>query len=336
MDLNCKKVLFIAPVLFGYEKDIERELTARGAEVNFIPENLDHLNLGYKIMCSMPAKLRTKWIHSYFIKRMNQFDSYDVIFVIRGVWLDQELLNRMKKTYKAKWIMYQWDGAKNLPNLEQISEFFEEKFTFDRVDSEQLSKDGSKWKYRPLFFAKEFEQCHNQEKAKYDLFYNGSLHSGRAAFLKKLQQFAKEKKLSLKGSLFMKRVNFLKRKYINGEYRELQKGDITHKSTDREELVRLMGESNIIVDYTNPNQTGLTMRSIESLGAHKKFATNNKAIANESFFHPDNIYIYDEENFTIPDEFLGKAYQPVAEEIYRKYSLKGWIEDIFGKNEDEK
>lgn len=331
MDLNQKNILFIGPVFFGYETDIMSELKRRGAKINFVPENLDHLNAGYKLMCSMPSGIRTKWIHKYFKNRIRKFETYDVVFMIRGVWLDAQLLDWIKQNYSAKWIMYQWDGSKNIPNLSETAGYFDERYTFDRQDCIQFEEQGIKWNYRPLFFAKEFENCKEQDEWPYTLFYNGSLHSGRAAFLKKLQKFAKANNLSMKGSLFMKRLNFMKRRYINGEYKELSKTDITHQSMDRNALINQIEECKVIVDYTNPNQTGLTMRSIECFGANKKFATNNKAIANEAFYRPENIYIYDEENFDIPNSFLDIPYEKTDEETYHKYSLAGWIEDIFGK-----
>ena len=37
--LDSKKVLFIAPIFFGYEKDIQAELESQGAEVTFIGDN---------------------------------------------------------------------------------------------------------------------------------------------------------------------------------------------------------------------------------------------------------------------------------------------------------
>lgn len=72
--------------------------------------------------------------------------------------------------------------------------------------------------------------------------------------------------------------------------------EVQHTSIDRKALIDFMKSSNIVVDYTNPNHSGLTMRSIECLGA-KKLATNNKKILEETFFYPDNIWIYDEKKF---------------------------------------
>jgi len=45
-----------------------------------------------------------------------------------------------------------------------------------------------------------------------------------------------------------------------------------------------------------------------------------------NFYHPDNIYITDFEDFDGLEEFLQK---PVNENIVRMYSLENWIKNIF-------
>ena len=85
-----------------------------------------------------------------------------------------------------------------------------------------------------------------------------------------------------------------------------------------------------IFDIEHPLQRGLTIRSIEALGAGKKLITTNKSIVEEDFYNPKNIYILDRESLLeIPLSFFDSPFQPIAEDIYYKYSISGWIDEIF-------
>lgn len=70
------------------------------------------------------------------------------------------------------------------------------------------------------------------------------------------------------------------------------------------EVNDIMSKSNIIVDYTHPQQTGFTMRTCEAIGHRCKLVTNNKNILKADFYIKDDIYVYDEDEFDIPIEFI--------------------------------
>ena len=72
------------------------------------------------------------------------------------------------------------------------------------------------------------------------------------------------------------------------------------------------------------------MRSIEALGAGKKLVTTNKSIVDEDFYNSQNIHILDREGLLeIPVGFFDVPFQAVPEDIYYKYSISGWIDEIF-------
>ena len=59
-----------------------------------------------------------------------------------------------------------------------------------------------------------------------------------------------------------------------------------------------------IIDINHPNQTGLTMRTIETLGNGKRLITTNHHIKNESFYNEKMILVIDRTNIQIPVEFF--------------------------------
>ena len=79
----------------------------------------------------------------------------------------------------------------------------------------------------------------------------------------------------------------------------------------------------------HPKQTGLTMRTIETLGAKKKLITTNPHVKEYDFYRPENILIVDRYNPVITKEFLDAPWKEIPENIYKKYSISSWLNSIF-------
>lgn len=313
-----KKIAFIAPSFFGYEKIIENNLKNMNFKVDYITENIFDVNIIYKIKYLF-HKRNQKIIDNYFLKKLRK--QYDVIFIIRGYYLSKKVMDFLKQNNpKAKFVMYQWDSVKNNNNAKIISEYCEINSTFDVDDSINYG-----WKYRPLFY---FERSRRDDTRKYEMSFIGTLHSQRLKIYKYVKEKFKEKNNYL--YLYSKRINFLKQKYLcrNIDFLECSIKDVNFKSLKLKKVNEIMSSSNIIIDYTHPNQTGLTMRTCESIGHKCKLITNNCKIKDMNFYNSNNVYIYDINNIDIPEEFLNSEYEELSNEIYEYYSINNWLEEI--------
>ena len=87
-------------------------------------------------------------------------------------------------------------------------------------------------------------------------------------------------------------------------------------------------ESNIILDIPMANQNGLSMRTFECMGYHKKIITTNKNVLNYDFYKPENIYYYDGEKIDFDNIFFKSEYLEIDEEILKKYSLDTWVDKL--------
>jgi len=92
--------------------------------------------------------------------------------------------------------------------------------------------------------------------------------------------------------------------------------------------MQIVKHSKCVLDSPQDNQDGATIRVIESLAAKVKLITTNKDLVNYDFYNPKNIYIYDGE-FDFENEFFKEPYCDVDEKIYEKYSLRGFLKQIF-------
>jgi hypothetical protein len=88
--------------------------------------------------------------------------------------------------------------------------------------------------------------------------------------------------------------------------------------------------SRAVLDVTHPRQRGLTMRTLETLGASKKLVTTNASVADYDFYDSANIAVIDRHSPSIDADFLRSAYSPLAPSIVSRYSLSGWLCEVLG------
>ncbi|HAB26352.1 MAG TPA: hypothetical protein DCE27_00175, partial [Xanthomarina gelatinilytica] len=88
-------------------------------------------------------------------------------------------------------------------------------------------------------------------------------------------------------------------------------------------------EADVLLDIQKENQYGLSFRVFESLGYKKKLITTNADIVNYDFYNPNNIAVVDVHNIQIPDAFFKTPYEEIPKDVLYKYTLAGWIENVF-------
>lgn len=335
--LNDSKILFIGPTYFGYEKDIIKKLNEFGAKVDYIPENIDYINPIFSVINKLPSKLSSKFFEKYFLRLINRGknDNYDFILLIRGKLISSGVLKYLKSEYpKAKFIMYQWDSIKNVDNVKNLFEYFDKIYTFDLSDYQDYSLVDNRWNFRPLFYVDDYKvNKKNYKDCDIDLLFVGSYHSDRNLFLKKVNQYCKKNSLNFVDYLFIPKIYYFKRKITSNEFRNIKLKDIKFKSLSRKDLLELIKKSKVIIDFQANNQTGLTIRTIESIGSKRKIITTNEEIKKYDFYNSENIMVIDKnfEDSQLDIDFLSKEYVEIEKNIYEKYSLNNWVLDIFIK-----
>tara|TARA_Y100000766_G_scaffold193960_1_gene166771 strand:- start:166 stop:495 length:330 start_codon:yes stop_codon:yes gene_type:complete len=98
---------------------------------------------------------------------------------------------------------------------------------------------------------------------------------------------------------------------------------------NRKEISDIFSISKVIIDIPNIDQNGLSMRTMEALGAQKKIITTCDEIKNYDFYNPNNHLVL--ENTTKKNQiidFLEKPYIKVSSEIVEKYSLSKFIDCV--------
>lgn len=320
--IENRNVILIMPKYFGYEKYVKQALVKNGNQVHLIFENMDEVSSYYRFVYVYGKNIKDDVMTKFYIRQFNKINGkVDLVIVIRGASLTHRTMKYLQKKFpEAKYFMYQWDSIENTKSVLNVINDFDAISTFDYNDSVRYG-----WKYRPLFYIAETRKKY----VKYDFCFICSLHTQRVKILNQLKvKYGERYSLFLYMNSFF--THYIKQKYLkkSEEFMDLSDRDVKFSALKLEETQKIYSESRIVVDYTRPNQTGFTIRTIESIGHRCKLVTNNKKVLEADFYHPQNVYVYDLDNFNIPKSFIESEYVELAPEIYKEYYIDKWLDDI--------
>lgn len=326
LDLTGKRVLLFAPKFFGYEKEIANKIKEFGAAVDLYderanPTTIDKVLIRLHVM--FPGKSKIK---KYYNAIISSGKRYDYVIFINPETVTSSLLNKMKEEFNsAKFILYMWDSLENKPFTKDIIPLFDRKFSFNKIDCEHNGLI-----FRPLFFIDTYdaENIKISHKIKYDISFTGTIHSDRYFILKKIKTWTENADLKTYFFMYFPSKILYFRYRFNNLRKYIDKNDFSYTSKKSSEIRDILLSSNVVVDIQHPRQTGLTMRTVETLGLGKKLITTNADIRSYDFYNPQNILVIDRDNPVIDEDFIRTPYVQIDESIRKRYSLEGFVRNI--------
>ena len=326
-DLKGKKVLLFTSVLFNYHIQIKNTIEELGAEVHLYDERNDPSSV-QKILIRKARFLmagRTLSFYSSVAEKERDFCPDYILFVSPEA-VTREALAILKSTFpESTFILYMWDSVKN-KRIEGILDCFDHMYSFDSEDAERYGMV-----FRPLFFSPDFGIEPESEEYEYDVSFVGTVHSDRARILLAVKEFCDAQGLRYYFYLFIPgKLLYVLRMLTDKYLRKWDRKYIHIDTIGKDEVARISAKTRCIIDINHPAQTGLTMRTIEMLGIGRKIATTNTNIRNYDFYRPENQIVLDRRDLSLSKEMILREYVRIPDEIYRKYSVKYWAEEIFG------
>lgn len=303
---------------WGFNNHIAVSLKKMGHDVhhiNFDKFEYKYPNLLYKIYnfilkSFFKKNLKTMHFGKKIIENLKEIgEIQDAILVIKGDFIDPQSVLEFKK-YGKKTIAYFNDNTHRCPKIIRVIPNFDRVFSFEKGDCEKYNMNfATNWIYDsvPVVSNKPFE---------YKVF-NIISNDNRLPILSKIADNLKANNISHKIFVFDKKF---KKKTSTIEY-------ITNH-IPLSEIKEYIDNAQVLLDVNRRGQIGLTFRVFESIGLQKKLITTNSDIANYDFYNPNNILIIDDKNPEIPTSFFEKEYEKIPEEIFNKYTLEGWAENV--------
>lgn len=330
--LKNKNILFSTDNIIGYKENVKKILKEKFNHAEYIEAYLppkEERSLYFKIVRELSKKF--SFIENYYEKKLKKYylpklDEYkfkfDYFLVVAGREFSKEFIRELKKRNKGvKCILFLWDKFE-YTTLKNSAKEFEYIFSFDPDDCEKYG-----FIFRPSFYIKE---CENKKieynKRKYDLFYLGSLRDNiRYNII--ISSYKYINKLNLKSFLKL----YVDKKSIKNLPENYEKNIIITNKISYINNLEILKNSRVVLDINFSEQLGLTLRSIEAIGSETKLITTNKTVEKYDFYDTNNIIHIEniDDIFKIPKKFFLSNYKKLSEEIKKRYTSEGFIDEIF-------
>ena len=327
-----KRVLLIMPNFFEYPKEIIKEAERMGYQVDFYDDR-PSTNAFVKAAIRIKKEILKTYIRDYFEKIKNDIKNikYDIVFVISGQSLsfEESMIAELRELQKqAKFVLYQWDSVKNFPYIERMQKYFDRCYSFDKNDC----GGPCKVQFLPLFYIERYRQIAERSNGnkEYDYCFIGTAHPKKYKFVSEMvEQLKKVSDKMFIYYFFPSPIVYVYRKVCNKELRKARYKDFNYKPLSTSDIDVLWSKSKCILDSPQGGQNGLTIRTLEALGAKRKLITSNTDIVNYDFYRPENIYVYDRKGFDFESPFFTCDYVDVPQDVYESYSLNSWLKQNF-------
>lgn len=324
-----KNILILSVKFFNYENLIKQKLVDNGAKVDLFDERPSNSFLS-KAIIRLKRGMYQRRIHSHYKKIIDsiQNENYDYFLLIKGEVVPIFFLKFLRSNNpNIELIYYTFDSFKNNPNGLSVLPFFDRKFTFDLEDARKY-----KLSFRPLFFASVYDQMKNQKEElfDYDLSFIGTVHSDRYNISHQLEKLCNQFGLKMFNFYFSpSKILFYYKSLTDKSYMKFDLKMISFKSLKHSQINDIYIRSRAILDINHPGQSGLTMRTFETLGSGRKLVTTNHFVKLYPFYNENNILVIDRDNPKLDYSFFEKDFQEIDESVNYSMSLEGWLNELF-------
>ena len=243
------------------------------------------------------------------------------------------MIKQLRDSQKsARFVLYMWDSLTLYPNSEKLIPIFDKSYSFDLDDCDSIDN----LYFMPLFFCEEYQKLgkENVQKREYDIASVCTAHPNRYKTMHELFPTLELKGISVFSYMFLNRLQYVYNKMFVPEFKGSRSSEFKFIPLSEQENIDVLKKSNTVFDMQHNKQSGLTMRTIETLGANRKMITTNANIKKYDFYNENNIFVMDKYSLEDIEQFIKHKYEPISQDIYIKYSLHSWIETIINEEDN--
>ena len=252
--------------------------------------------------CPLPISILQTWFNKDFLRQLKNIKDDDALLVfeninLRALGMLYHLLPKNIKKYNwfGNPVYPLFNGKSPMKRFKAIKKLGFELVSFDSQDANQYD----------MTFHNQFLRFPTQTSGTapdVDFYFVGG-PKDRENYLMELRKF-----LELRGNICRFLIPHSPQEFISYD-----------------ENIRNVERCRCIVDIYQSGQTGITRRPLEALFHNKKLLTNNPLIQEMDIYHPNNVYILQEDNWDGISDFLQKPYFYQPDTLKRKYDVKEWL-----------
>ena len=323
------RILLMAPTFFGYRDRVRDELRGRGHCVECIDDRPSE-SVAFKSLAKASYRLVDGQIGKYaeVVRDIAASNDYDLFLFMGGMsfCFTREQFASIKEASGARFVAYLWDAFENCERFGASRDFFDEVYSFEPADCNRYGL-----KLRPLFFSGAYEGLPAVPKGgfTYDACFIGSVHQpSKFEAVKSICTDLESQGLRVFRFFFMpsKSVAAL-RCTTSSVYRG---AEFSFEPLSAEMVAEVYSNSKAIIDSPQAGQSGLTMRTLETLGARRKLITANHDALFYDFAHNGNVAVWSGFG-SIPVGFFDTPYRKLPDEVYESYSIKSFASALLGE-----
>ena len=291
-------ILLLTPDYMGLYKPIEQTLIQKGHNV-FVLFDGDLPHTPFFRNKPWPKQiLKHIWFHvsclslRYWKKKINEThlmdEFFDLFICINGCCVTKYFISFLKKNNpKIKMVMYLWDTIK-FYNYESIVYYFDMVPSFDYEDALKCN-----WIFLPFYWVPYYQ---SKKKRHYLISTIGANHDGRLEIVSQIAKQLDRLHIDYYFGIFIGKSVVKNVNYGNNLH-------LLRKVVSTEDTLRLISESDCILDTDRPTQTGTTPRLIWALAMGKKIITTNTNIVKMPFFNAQQIAVISRDNPIVDMKF---------------------------------
>lgn len=324
------RILLIGPSFFGYRDRIADEMRRLGHDVDTIDDRPSE-SVAFKSIAKIsPALLRGAVArYSDVICKLVASRAYGYVIYVGGMTFlfNRKQVQRIREASRsAIFVAYLWDSLANSSRLVESFDQFDRTYSFDPLDCAEKGLE-----FRPLFFSGAYGDIppEPEDGFDYDACFVGSVHQpSKFATVKSACDRLEKSGMRVFKYFFMpSKLASLLRSITDPVYRGVH---FEYRPLKAAEVASIYARSLAVIDSPQAGQSGLTMRTLETLGAHRKLITANADIRNYDIFHDCNVFVL--EDGSTPDKsFFTQKFNELPADVYESFSINSFVQTILGE-----
>lgn len=337
--MDKKRVLLLAPPYMDIYKDIVSCLKQKGYEVIWVKDGQISGNPYNKKNITRHTKtveLYDKEVNSFWQSQFSEWidlPHFDYFLAIDGLMVSDNFFEELsKRNPSIKKVLFLYDRIEDNYELDRFFCHYDKVFTFDISDSKKYGIF-----HLPIYWI----PTSDNSQVIYDIFGMASFNSiRRYEIFKTVRQLAMEEGLRENIRLwhphidnrFLYIIKYTINRMLGKEMLSLSQFDdelFTEEAMAPNIFRMNIVSSKVILDTHTPYQDGLTARFMWALGAGKKIITTNDSAKDYPFYHPDQIFILNN-NYRGIIEFVNTPFRisDKYQDIIMRYRIDHWIDTL--------
>lgn len=326
--MSPKRVLLIGAPFHTYHTQIREAFEVRGFAVDYYDDRPSQNPLVKGIIKVRP-RLAHPLIAKYFDRLLSetQLKTYALVLIINCKVFDPVMIHRLRQSQEsARFVLYMWDSLTLYPNSERLIPIFDTAYSFDPEDCRRVEG----LQHLALFYGEQYQKLGIplRSEREYDVVSVCAAHPNRYDVMHTIFPNLEARGVRIFSYMYLHRLQYLYNKLFEPAFKSARRSEFRFKALSEDDYLDILKRCDTVFDIQHSGQSGLTMRTIETLGARRKLITTNASIRDYDFYDESNIFVLDEQNADQIKEFLRGEYKPPCDEIYDRYSLPSWIDAI--------